>query len=322
MTFADIINQEATPCVYCIEFPNQMFYIGRTIDIRRRARKHHREAMSEKHANLALQRCFKKYEGKEVWSVIKTFEKAQDAIDFEASYIEEFWDDPMFLNQKKGDTIDEAFNKDRHTKTCYFMNPYTLKLVECEAVSTLKKEWGFTGHSIYNRPFFLAYGPTIEECERDASRLLVEHFDKIVKKSEKEAAREAKKRLESRRKQIRRSWFHARNVVTGEHKVVKGQKALIELGLHQAWSRGRKIGDEWEVRHYGEDWKRTRTGLGSKPKPIYGVRANGEVVEWLSRGECRRYFGRQNASWVSKILMRGGKYKDWVFTTERPNTNI
>ena len=69
--------------------------------------------MSSKHTNLALQRCFRKYEGEEDWGIIKTFATAEEAVEFEASYIEEFWDDPMFLNQKKGDAIDEVFNKDK-----------------------------------------------------------------------------------------------------------------------------------------------------------------------------------------------------------------
>lgn len=311
MTFSDIINQEATPCVYCIDFPNGMFYVGRTIDIRRRARKHQREAMSSKHTNLALQRCFRKYEGEEDWGIIKTFATAEEAVEFEASYIEEFWDDPMFLNQKKGDAIDEVFNKDKHTKTCYFMNPYTLRLVECDAVSTLRREWGYTGHAVYNRPYFLAYGETIEECERDAARLLVEHFEKIVKQNEKERVRELVKREKSRRKEMRRSWFHARNVVTGEHKVVKGIKGLNEAGLAQMWYKGRKRNDEWEVRRYGEDWKPVRDEVITPAKPIYGMDAEGRLMRWQSRGECARFFNGKNQSWVSKIMKRGGKYKGW-----------
>ena len=35
--------------------------------------------------------------------VKKTFATAKEAVDFEAMYIEEFWDDPLFLNQKRGD---------------------------------------------------------------------------------------------------------------------------------------------------------------------------------------------------------------------------
>jgi len=317
MTFDEIINTTIEPVVYSIDFPNRMFYVGRTIDIKRRATKHRQEAFSEKHANLALQRCFRKYHNQETWGIIKRFDSAEEAVQFEDSYIEEFWDDPLFLNQKRGDTIDALYNERKHTKTCYFMNPYTLRLVECDAVSTLKREWGFTGNAVYNRPYFLAYGETIEECERDASRLLVEHFDKIVKQTDKQHARELKKQQKSRRKEMRRSWFHARNVVTGEHKIVKGIKGLKEAGLTQMWHKGRKCEDEWEVRRYGEQWKPVRKESLSPAKPIYGIDPDGRQVEWVSRGQCARFFNGKRSSWVSKIMKRGGKYKGWRLSNEK-----
>ena len=48
--------------------------------------------------------------------IIKRFDSAEEAVQFEDSYIEEFWDDPLFLNQKRGDTIDALYNERKHTK--------------------------------------------------------------------------------------------------------------------------------------------------------------------------------------------------------------
>jgi len=305
MTYDQIIQQEPQPIVYSIDFPNGMFYVGRTVDISRRAKRHFQESMRCVHNNTAMQRCFKKYKFQETWGVVKTFGSAEEAVDFERMYIEEFWDDPMFLNQKRGDKIDALENERRHSKVAYYMNPYTGLTWRSEKRAELRHQLGQKGYAPLPAGLggVLAYGPTPEECKADAERILSRDFarlcdeidpkEKVLTPEKKRVLQElnAKRREERRIAKLKKSYV-VKDLKTGRVSIAKwwskkggltpGQRRVLEEGV-RPWSLH-------NVRRYGEPWaefvpqKIQSWADHNKPKPIIGVNDAGEIREWASAG--------------------------------------
>jgi len=297
MTFDEIINTTIEPVVYSIDFPNRMFYVGRTIDIKRRATKHRQEAFSEKHANLALQRCFRKYHNQESWGIIKRFDSAEEAVQFEDSYIEEFWDDPLFLNQKRGDTIDALYNERKHTKRVWYMNPYSGGMWMSNTCSEMKRMLGQNG---YGKPVgwtHIAMGLSPEECEADAQKILADDFRKIIKPFEPKKISsatlkwQAVKKEEARKKRIRKSVV-VKELSTGKcwlsrkSELTSSQRRVLQNGV-RPWS-------EFNVRLYGGDWaefvpqKEQSFASHNQPRPIKGIHKEGMWGTWQSVGDFAR----------------------------------
>ncbi len=297
MTFDEIINTTIEPVVYSIDFPNRMFYVGRTIDIKRRATKHRQEAFSEKHANLALQRCFRKYHNQESWGIIKRFDSAEEAVQFEDSYIAEFWDDPLFLNQKRGDTIDALYNERKHTKRIWYMNPYSGGMWMSNTCSEMRKVLGQNG---YGKPVgwtHIAMGLSPEECEADAQKILADDFRKIIKPFEPKKISsatikwQAVKKEEARKKRIRKSVV-VKELSTGKcwlsrkSDLTSSQRLVLQNGV-RPWSK-------FNVRLYGDDWaefvpqKEQAFSTHNQPRPIKGIHNEGMWGTWQSVGDFAR----------------------------------
>jgi len=328
MTFDEIINTTIEPVVYSIDFPNRMFYVGRTIDIKRRATKHRQEAFSEKHANLALQRCFRKYHNQESWGIIKRFDSAEEAVQFEDSYIEEFWDDPLFLNQKRGDTIDAIYNERKHTKRVWYMNPYSGGMWMSNTCSEMRRMLGQNG---YGKPVgwtHMAMGLSPEECEADAQKILADDFRKIIKPFEPKKVTfatlkwQAVKKEEARKKRIRKSVV-VKELSTGKcwlsrkSELTSSQRRVLQNGV-RPWS-------EFNVRLYGGDWaefvpqKEQAFSTHNQPRPIKGIHKNGELDTWESIGSfVRNVFGITDGKKVHKKrkhiygnIQQGYRTKGW-----------
>ena len=301
MTYEEIIEQEPQPIVYSIDFPNGMFYVGRTVDVSRRAKRHFHESMRSAHSNTAMERCFKKYKFQETWGVIKTFGAAKEAVDFEAMYIEEFWDDPLFLNQKRGDKFTALENERQHSKLAYYMNAYTKMMWRSEKKGELRHQMGQKGYQPLPSGIggkchrVLAYGSTPEECEADAERILRRDFLRICKKIDpvrsKRYIATNQKYNAIRKEQRRKNWLKKSYVVKDlksgrvfvqrRSKLTSEQTNVLEKGV-RPWSN-------YNVRKYGEDWADFVPGkMGNEPKPIIGVHKSGEIGEWASLGAFAR----------------------------------
>ena len=297
MTFDEIINTTIEPVVYSIDFPNRMFYVGRTIDIKRRATKHRQEAFSEKHANLALQRCFRKYHNQESWGIIKRFDSVEEAVQFEDSYIEEFWDDPLFLNQKRGDTIDAIYNERKHTKRVWYMNPYSGGMWMSNTCSEMRRMLGQNG---YGKPVgwtHMAMGLSPEECEADAQKILADDFRKIIKPFEPKKVTfatlkwQAVKKEEARKKRIRKSVV-VKELSTG--KCWLSRKCELTSSQRRVLQNGVRPWSEFNVRLYGGDWaefvpqKQQSFASHNQPRPIKGIHKEGMWGTWQSVGDFAR----------------------------------
>lgn len=301
MTYEQIIEQEPQPIVYSIDFPNGMFYVGRTVDVSRRAKRHFHESMRSAHSNTAMERCFKKYKFQETWGVIKTFATAKEAVDFEAMYIEEFWDDPLFLNQKRGDKFTALENERQHSKLAYYMNAYTKMMWRSEKKGELRHQMGQKGYQPLPSGIggkchrVLAYGSTPEECEADAERILRRDFVQICNEIDPPCRKKYDQKQNIKRKEERRiaklkRSYAVKDLKTGRVSIAKwwcskkgltaGQKRVLKEGV-RPWSLH-------NVRRYGEPWaefvpEKTQSWANhNKPKPIIGVNDAGEIREWDS----------------------------------------
>jgi len=297
MTYEEIIGQEPQPIVYSIDFPNGMFYVGRTVDVSRRAKRHFHESMRSAHSNTAMERCFKKYKFQETWGVIKTFGTAKEAVDFEAMYIEEFWDDPLFLNQKRGDKFTALENERQHSKLAYYMNAYTKMMWRSEKRGELRHQMGQSGYApvpsgIGGIHRVLAYGPTPEECEADAERILSRDFARLcneIDPKEKVLTQKQKEAYEKlnaiRKEQRRKNWLKKSYVIKDlkSGRVFVQRKSKLTSEQANVLRKGVRPWSNYNVRKYGEDWADFVPGkLGNEPKPIIGVHKSGKIGEWTS----------------------------------------
>jgi predicted GIY-YIG superfamily endonuclease len=298
MTYEEIIEQEPQPMVYSIDFPNGMFYVGRTVDISRRAKRHFHESMRSAHPNTAMERCFKKYKFQEIWGVIKRFSSAKEAVEFESMYIDEFWDDPLFLNQKRGG---------------YAPVPS-----------------GLGGK--------LAYGRTPEECEADAERILSRDFarlcneidpkEKVLTQKQKDYYRElnAQRKEERRIAKLKKSYV-VKDLKTGRVSIAKwwSRKQGLTPGQKRVLNEGVRPWSLHNVRRYGEPWaefvpmKIQSWADHNKPKPITGTHKNGEKRDWSSVGSFVREQlnpetnkrKKQLRKYASKAVKRNGTFHGW-----------
>ena len=260
MNYDKILETAPHPVVYSIEFPNGMFYVGRSVDVARRAKKHFQTAMLHKHDNLALNRCFMKYKDQVVWDIVRSFDSAEEAVDFESAYIEEFWEDPMFLNQKRGDKIDALYNERRHTKPVWYMNPYTGGMWRDETASTMRKVMGHTGYGKPKNWGHIAKGNTPEECRAEADRILKGDFKKICLQVHRDFTPTCKAMSESylkkhreklRIKAIKRKMI-VKDLNTG--RVWLSRKSDLTSAQSRVRTEGVRPWSEFNVRGYGQAW--------------------------------------------------------------------
>lgn len=340
MTYEEIIQEEPQPMVYSIDFPNGMFYVGRTVDISRRAKRHFHESMRSAHSNTAMERCFKKYRFQETWGVIKRFGSAKEAVEFESMYIDEFWDDPLFLNQKRGDKFTALENERRHRKPAYYMNPYTKKMWRSEKRAELRHQMGQSGYAPVPSGLGgkLAYGRTPEECEADAERILSRDFvrlcneidpkEKVLTQKQKDYYRElnAQRKEERRIAKLKKSYV-VKDLKTGRVSIAKwwSRKQGLTPGQKRVLNEGVRPWSLHNVRRYGEPWaefvpmKIQSWADHNKPKPITGTHKNGEKRDWSSVGSFVREQlkpetnkrKKQLRKYASKAVKRNGTCYGW-----------
>ena len=313
MTYDKILETPPHPLVYSIEFPNGMFYIGRSVDVSRRAKKHFQTSMLYKHDNLAINRCFVKYKDDVVWDIVRSFDSAEDAVEFEAAYIEEFWDDPMFLNQKRGDKIDALYNERRHTKPVWYMNPYTGGMWRDETASTMRNVIGQEGYGKPKNWGHIAKGNTPEECKEEADRILKRDFQKLCLQAHRESTPTCKAMSEARLKKHREEL---------RIKAIKRKMILKDLNTGRVWlsrksdlttaqSRVRKEGvrpwSEYNVRGYGKAWAQFKPAKQGwcDARAIEAVAPDGTTNTYESVGKAVRDLFEVNSKAKKKHISKG-----------------
>lgn len=296
MTYDEILATAPQPVVYSIEFPNGMFYVGRSVDVARRAKKHFQTSMLYKHDNLAMNRCFVKYRDEVVWGIVRSFDSAEEAVDFEAAYIEEFWDDPMFLNQKRGDKIDALYNERRHTKPVWYMNPYTGGMWRDETASSMRKVMGQEGYGKPKNWGHIAKGNTPEECRTDAERILKRDFEKLCIQVHRDSTPTCKAMSESylkkhreklRIKAIKRKMI-VKDLNTG--RVWLSRKSDLTSSQSRVRTEGVRPWSEYSVRGYGQAWPEFKPAKQGwcDARPVLAVEPDGTTNTYESVGKAVR----------------------------------
>ncbi len=84
----DLVSAWAACGVYRLQFPDGSFYIGSTVNMRRRIRGHARMLIEGTHANLKLQRNWAKYGAFEVWPLV--FCRKTESVFFEQLLMDGF----------------------------------------------------------------------------------------------------------------------------------------------------------------------------------------------------------------------------------------
>lgn len=113
-------NMPQTPGVYIIQSPTGRYYIGRSINMRRRCMSHKTRAKANQEENQILNRSIRKYGWRMKYKVLLQTACEADAVHFEEQYIRMHWKDGKCMNAKTGDKITGDYNKDHKSKpVCY-----------------------------------------------------------------------------------------------------------------------------------------------------------------------------------------------------------
>ena len=116
------------PGVYIIQSPTGRYYIGRSVNMRRRCLAHLWRAKSDEEENQILNRSIRKYGWRMKYKVLLQTTCEEDAVHFEEQYITMHWRDGKCMNAKIGDTITGDYNKDHKSKPVAYVNVYTEEL--------------------------------------------------------------------------------------------------------------------------------------------------------------------------------------------------
>lgn len=121
-------NMPQKPGVYIILSPTGRYYIGRSVNMRRRCLAHQYRAKANEEENQILNRSIRKYGWRMKYKVLLQTACEQDAVHFEEQYIRMHWRDGKCMNAKMGDTITGDYNKDHKSKPVAYINVYTQQL--------------------------------------------------------------------------------------------------------------------------------------------------------------------------------------------------
>ena len=118
-------NMPQTPGVYIIQSPTGRYYIGRSINMRRRCMSHKTRAKANQEENQILNRSIRKYGWRMKYKVLLQTVCEADAVHFEEQYIRMHWKDGKCMNAKTGDKITGDYNKDHKSKPVRYVHGLT-----------------------------------------------------------------------------------------------------------------------------------------------------------------------------------------------------
>jgi hypothetical protein len=113
------------PGVYIIISPTGRYYIGRSINMRRRCLAHKDRAKANEEENEILNRSIRKYGWRMKYKVLLQTSCEVDAVYFEEQYIRMHWKDGKCMNAKTGDKITGDYNKDHKSKPVRYVHGLT-----------------------------------------------------------------------------------------------------------------------------------------------------------------------------------------------------
>jgi len=118
-------NMPRKPGVYIILSPTGRYYIGRSVNMRRRCLAHQYRAKADEEENEILNRSIRKYGWRMKYKVLLQTACEQDAVHFEEQYIRMHWRDGRCMNAKTGDKITSDYNKDHKSKPVQYIHGLT-----------------------------------------------------------------------------------------------------------------------------------------------------------------------------------------------------
>ena len=118
-------NMPMEPGVYIIISPTGRYYIGRSINMRRRCLAHKNRAKANEEENQILNRSIRKYGWRMKYKVLLQTSCEDDAVYFEEQYIRMHWKDGKCMNAKTGDKITGDYNKDHKSKPVRYVHALT-----------------------------------------------------------------------------------------------------------------------------------------------------------------------------------------------------
>jgi len=118
-------NMPQAPGVYIIQSPTGRYYIGRSINMRRRCMSHKTRAKANEEENEILNRSIRKYGWRMKYKVLLQTSCEADAVYYEEQYIRMHWRDGKCMNAKTGDKITGDYNKDHKSKPVRYVHALT-----------------------------------------------------------------------------------------------------------------------------------------------------------------------------------------------------
>jgi hypothetical protein len=286
---------EAKPGVYEIHFPNGLFYIGKSINVKKRLSEHLARLKSKKHRNSRMQRTYNKHKNCS-FNIISYCYDDLSAAHLEQKHIAQHKNNKKCANVALGDWVLNADYIEYFTKSTLWVHLPSGKT----HLSPSKGTW-----SLEIRGFVRSDGPlqcAVANSHEHARELHLDYWRKWVKK---EVNKLDKSQLAQREKEEnikKRWWYHMKNTITG--------RATLARNTYE-WEK-HKASEGWIYRRYGEQWPKAKNI--TPPKSVQGYHPTMGSKRWGSIGACAREINRSHMSVLKSLRKEHRACAGWNLT--------
>lgn len=282
LLFSDWRDFDERPGVYEIHFPNGLFYIGKSKNVRKRASEHTARLRRNAHNNPRMQAAFNKYK-KVFFNIIQYCESDEEAMRIELRHIAAHKGNKKCANVSSGDWVKNADYVKYFSKPTLWVYLPTGLTYRTQS----KNEWGniFGLTNRWDKQKKIA----VAMSRQHAMELHLNYWQDWLRQ---EAAKLERAQVQDRKKKeksIKTWWYHMRNKNTG--------RAALARDTYE-WKRFKPC-EGWEWRRYGEQWPEAKQI--TPPKAVIGRHPVLGKKQWPSIGACARSLNRSHVS-VFKAL--------------------
>ena len=291
---------EAKPGVYEIHFPNGLFYIGKSINVRKRLAEHYSRLKRGKHDNPRIQNAFNKY-NRVYYNLICYCDSDTEAAKIERLYIANNKLNKKCANVANGDWVLDADCIEYFTKPTLWVHLPSGNTHKSPSRSTWSKELGYAHNAGKPKKNVIAINREHAKELHEAywQKWIKDECYKHDKHQLKHAIKKQKKHEVSACKK-KRWWYHMKNTITG--------RATLARNTYE-WKKY-KLSEGWICRRYGEEWPKPKK-KGTPPKAVQGYHPTIGSRRWVSIGACAREINRTHMSVLKTLTKEHNTCASW-----------
>lgn len=288
------INIPARCGVYQAVSENGYYYIGRSVNMRRRVLQHIKQLQQGSHKNPKWQHIAEKHGCTFKWSVLAYTDSAESAIAYERHLLELYWNDEKLINVRKGDAFEVIENERSKRKPKYIMNVWTKGYMRVNFTTEWQEiigKWRLPN---------TVEATTLSKCYQLQHQWMLN----FLKQNEKKFCKKKNRQLKG---------YHIRNIYTGYIGYARTTHELRKINaLASAFSKTNSFLNGWQVRRIGSDWSWNVPNVHSVA--VYGLHVTGKIKQWKSQTSCESDLGHgANMVFIGKLQT----YKGWALRTDR-----